>query len=167
MNYWRVSSRDGFLWLGGKYGGGTEDVTFPLWNWLLEDGPWNDDPPYPYPWGDFHESLGWFCPPGLYVLLNGLLLGLGLRNVLSTFDCSTLIIGNPGHCSTKWSWLPQRTQTGDTTGLMVQELKIVLHYLILMLTLKIRVDFMYTTPVSGSVSWGSKLLIINTNRLPF
>ena len=56
-------------------------------------------------------------PSPIVCSLNGLLLGLGLRNVLSTFACSALIIGNPGHCSTKWSWLSQRTQMGDTTGL--------------------------------------------------
>jgi len=46
-----------------------------------------------------------------------LLLGFSLRNVLSTFACSALIIGNTWNCSTKWSWLSQRTQTGDTIGL--------------------------------------------------
>jgi len=97
MNCWRVSSKDDFLWLGGTYGG-TNGVAldwFSLWNWLLEDGHWNDDdPPYPCPWGDFYERWGWFCHRRLYLSLNGLLLGLGLRNVLSIFACSWIILGD-------------------------------------------------------------------------
>jgi len=108
------------FWLGGTYGE-KDGVTlnwFFLRNWLLKDGPWNDDdPPYPCPWEDFHGRLGWFRQPELYVSLNDLLLRLGLRNVLSTFACSALKISNPGHFSTKWSWLSQRTQTRDITGL--------------------------------------------------